>query len=197
MKKQILLVLGLIMMFSLVGCGNKLKKVEENTVYLKKDGTVSSCVTGEFDENTYSLDELKKMNEEDMAKVEAKFGKDSVKLVSGPTVKNGHLRLIMDYKTPEAYNLVDTLNLEISSLDKGSADGTLIEAEGGKEVTLDAISNKAEYQIAKIDLVRDDLATQIMVDGTIVYYSKGAELVNKNLVKFGAMGSNYVIYKIK
>lgn len=197
MKKQLLLVLGLIMMFSLIGCGNKLKKVEENTVYLKKDGTVSSCITGEFDESTYSLEELKKMNEEDMAKVEAEFGKDSVKLVSGPTVKKGNLRMIMNYKSPEAYNLVDTLNLEVNSLDNGKADGVLIEAEGGKEISLDAIENKAEYQIAKVDLVRDDLATQIMVDGTILYYSKGADLVNKDLIKFSTMGSNYVIYKIK
>ena len=53
----------------LTACGNPMKKMDKNTVYLKKDSTVESLSIEDFDKPYYKEEELKSFIDEEVTKM--------------------------------------------------------------------------------------------------------------------------------
>ena len=178
----------------LTACGNPMKKMDKNTVYLKKDSTVESLSIEDFDKPYYKEEELKSFIDEEVKSQQEARGEESVS-VSEFKVEDKKVTLDLKYQSVEDYvQFTDTI-LETGTYNEQVFQDsfTFIDADSKEEV-VDSIKEDGELQYVKI---KDPEEIQVLVDGDVLYYSKNIELVKKNLVKVPAGTESVILYKQK
>ena len=178
----------------LTACGNPMKKMDKNTVYLKKDNTVESLSIEDFDKSYYKEEELKSFIDEEVKAQQEARGEESVS-VSEFKVEDKKVTLDLKYQSVEDYvQFTDTvLETGVYSEQVFQDPFTFIDADSKEEV-VDGIKEDGELQYVKI---KDPEEIQVLVDGDVLYYSKSIELVKKNLVKVPAGTESVILYKQK
>lgn len=178
----------------LTACGNPMKKMDKNTVYLKEDNTVESLSIEDFDKSYYKEEELKSFIDEEVKAQQEARGEESVS-VSEFKVEDKKVTLDLKYQSVEDYvQFTDTvLETGVYSEQVFQAPFTFIDADSKEEV-VDGIKEDGELQYVKI---KDPEEIQVLVDGDVLYYSKSIELVKKNLVKVPAGTESVILYKQK
>lgn len=178
----------------LTGCGNPMDKMKETTVYVKKDGTVESVFVETFDKKYYDENELKTWIEKEIQEEQKERGEDSVQLKSFE-VKEKKATLFLNYQSVEDYEQFTETELEAGDTTSASLlkKQKMVEANTKSEKAVTIGEEELDsLSYVKINDVED---TQILVDGTIRYYSKGMEFVDNNIVKVPAGMKGIILYE--
>lgn len=195
----------------LAGCGGKVKyEPEASSIYVKKDGTVTSADIEDFVGNNYSEAELrtyveeavKEYNSEHGAAAEAYVDEEDKEAslpvqVSSLTVEDGVASLFLEYEKCGDY-LEFTGNsgtengissLELSTVGETSFSGNFKNAKG-EDVALEGVTKTEKNPVVILEG-----AVTIQVEGNIQYVSASATIVDKHTVTTQAGSVTYIVFK--
>jgi hypothetical protein len=167
--------------------------VKTNTVLVNKDGTVRAATVETFDKNYYSLSELKDFVTEKIKKYNSEAGAEAV-LLDSLEIKDGNAVMILKYTSLDHYNQFNKVEAVLAKVTEiQNADVTLpdtfINVKNGAEVSKDIALENEKYKV----LVMNE-NTNIMVEGTIKYYSN-VVLVNSTTAEASQDGTSVIIFK--
>ena len=195
----------------LSGCGSKNKfKPETSSIYVKKDGTVTSADIEEFVGSNYSEEELKVYVEDAVKEYNSEHGaaaeayqadvKKGVVLpvsVQSLEVKDGEASLFLNYAGCGDYlDFTGTAGMEggIAELQKSTVGEMNLEGNfqnaKGEDVTLDGVAKNSKYHVVKIEG-----PVTVQVEGTVKFVSTGVLVDDKKTVTTPAEGISYIVFK--
>lgn len=178
----------------LTGCGNPINKMKENTVYINKDGEVESLSIESFDKDYYSQEELKQFIDKEVTAQQEERGDGSISLKDFE-VKEKEASLKMVYSSAEDYEAFTDTELEQGDYTKDVLEEgeTLVDAKTEKEVE----ELPEEVEGLKYVKIQDPEDIQVLLDGTILYYSNKAEFLEEHLIKIPAGETCVILYQDK
>lgn len=100
--KRILLVSMILAAMLLSGCSNT-GDIEQNTIVVKKDGTVLGAIIEDFSDSKYVSEELQAMLEEEIAAYNAKAGEGRVTLETYEVTEDKKVKIYLEYASFEDY----------------------------------------------------------------------------------------------
>lgn len=200
MKKVISICLSLILMSSLlVGCG-KSENPDTDTVYVKKNGSITEISIGSFDKEYYDQEELSQFIEDEITSYKDENENCDVKMDS-VSVEEDVATLSMkygDYEDYAGFNGVEffagtvvqaiaagyTFDVAYNSVEAGTETGSADQTE---------VTNSDKF---KVVVLNED--TDVVIKGKIVYVSDSNVTVksdNTASVKQINDGVSYIIYQ--
>lgn len=203
MKKTGMLVLCLILIFGVTGCGSTFD-TEESAVYVKGNGTVLEASIEEFSADYYDEKELESFIDDSISAYEADHEKGSVKKVK-LEVKDETATLFLKYKSGEDFAAFHGEEFFAGTVAEAMAagytlDGTYISADD----TATAVTSSELEGNLKTVIMKERMG--VKVKGTICYVSNNVWVESKDTVtpsrdENGEITENYgdeyivVIYK--
>lgn len=207
LKRIIVLLLPVMLLLSLAGCGNE--TFEESTVSIDKNGKVLSYSVEDFDESKYSAEELEEFVSQQISDYKESNSDSSVKLNS-LKVEDGVAVLSVSYADCEEYSDFSGEVLYNDSVVNAKADGYAFDRTfytvSTDSSTADSGST-SDSSVSVVDSVEDDEIisnasykvvitserTDVKVNGVIKYVSdKYATLKSENTVD---LCDNELIYE--
>lgn len=173
MKKSMrLLLIAVLVLTSVTGCGSSLK-VDENTVYVQKKGKITGAAVESFDKDYYNAEELKEYVEERVAAYTASHDDKSVQ-IDGFSVEEGTARLNIKYAGYEDYAEFNGVEMFVGTVPMAMVagydfEGTFLQAVDGElvaEATKEDVTADDEYKVVILSE-----KVNVKVDGTILYTS--------------------------
>ena len=173
MKKSIgLLLMAVLALTVLMGCGSSLK-VDENTVYVQKKGRVIGASVETFDKDYYSQEELEEYVNQRVEDYTESNEKNSVKMDSF-SVEEGVAKLNIRYAGYEDYAEFNNIEMFAGSVLQAMAAGydfedeflTVTDGEMGESVGKDTVTADEEYKVVILNE-----KVNVKVDGTVAYVS--------------------------
>lgn len=207
MRKFRIAVLTAVAAMLLLGCGNKSGATStfsptQSSIFVKRDGTVSSALVEADQKGYYDQGELKAFIESEVAAYNENLGEDQVTLTSC-TIDRG--LAIAQFSYASGANLCDfakimedTANqvdiLEVTTVSDGFvsgkvSDGVWKDAKNGANVSLDTVINKGDLKLVTVDG-----AAILQLEGKIRYYSGEVTLVDK-FTATTTGGKSYFVFK--
>ncbi len=157
------------------GCGKEFS-ADTDTVYVQKKGTIKGANVAAFDKEYYDEAELEGFINDTVDTYVAKAGEGTVAVTSF-AVEDGTAHVYLDYAGAEDYAQFNGVDFYAGTVLDSQADGYDIPKEFNaatdKDTTWDADGNK---------IVIIGQQTQVKVDGTILFVTPNAEVVDKNTV---------------
>lgn len=197
MKRIFLYIMLMLCLFSLVGCKNMSpninpKEVEVNTILFRVNGKVQAFFVEDFEKSYYSESELRTFIDENIESYNLINGKDAIKL-DYLKVKNKVASAICTYADTEKYcdfNGHEAYFLTAAEANDNSLiPSSFIDADKGDTFTKEEVLKNDKFKVVMIKEPMD-----VMVDGTIKYYSNGI-LLNKNTVQSAEEGYTVIVFK--
>lgn len=200
MKKLFLGILLILCLSSLAGCSKKnltidSSKVSENTIVAKRDGKLQVATVEDFNKPNYKLAELEEFAKKEISNYNNKAGGDFVKIDDIHLVNDkSKAVMILSYEGMEQYASFN--KVPAAYFDGGINDypltvpDSLISVKGRKPADTKEVFKNNRYKI----LVMYE-PYEIIVDGRIAYYSKGADMITSNKIKGAADGATVVVYR--
>lgn len=155
----------------LAGCGSGIS-ADENTVFVKKDGSVVSVDVENFDANTYDEQGLKEYVEQTISEYNEENGKNLVKL-KNLSVKDGQAKLTLQYASAADYRKLSGIDFFAGTLAEALAAGYTFDADfasvkDGVPFACDTgeFINDSSY---KVVIIKGN--TNVQVKGKIAYVS--------------------------
>lgn len=184
-----------IVLLAAVSCAKNEFSANTNTVYLKKDGTVTEASFDLFDKEYYSSSELEAFVEDEVnAYNSAKHISDAIK-VRKVEVANQVAAVFLEYQSWKDYKEFNQQEMFL---------GTIEEAlNAGYAFDTDFLSF-SDYEPAKlIDALGNNKnqvfiwnqSMDVQMDGSILYLSKNVEKKDKKSVTLKQGELSYIIYK--
>ena len=196
----------LLLSLALNGCSGGTGKTAfaptESSLYVTKEGTVTSADVESYENDYYSADELKAYAEEMLTAFESgnqSGDSDKKAEITECTVKDGTAKLLITF--PDAKEYPDTESgIQVESLDVVSvADGvekgyivgyTFYKAgDGNTEVSAVDITKQKKLYVACVKG-----SAKIQTDGAVQYVSEGVTL-NGDVAETPAGETSYIIFK--
>lgn len=200
MKKVISICLCLVLMSSLlIGCGQS-EDPDTDTVYVKKNGSITEISIGDFDKDYYDQEELQQFIEDEITSYKEENEDCDVKMDS-VSVEEGVAKLSMnygDYSDYAGFNGVEffagtvvqaiaagyTFDVAYNSVEAGTEAGSADQTE---------VTGDDKF---KVVVLNED--TDVVVKGKIAYVSgDNVTVKSDNTASVAAMneGVSYIIYK--
>lgn len=183
----------------LTACGNPINKMKANTVYINKEGKVESLSVEDFDKEYYSEDELKQFIDKEVTAQQKERGEGSISLKDFE-VKEKKASLKLLYSNTDDYVAFTDTTLEQGDYTKSLLDNKKefmdlkwIEADTKKEVK----EFPEEMEGIKYVVIEDPDGIQLLLDGTVMYYSSQVEFIDKNLIQVPANKKSVILYQEK
>lgn len=183
----------------LTACGNPINKMKANTVYINKEGTVESLSVEDFDKEYYSEDELKQLIDKEVTAQQKERGEGSISLKDFE-VKEEKASLKLLYSNTDDYVAFTDTTLEQGDYTKSLLDNKKefmdlkwIEADTKKEVK----EFPEEMEGLKYVVIEDPDGIQLLLDGTVMYYSSQVKFIDKNLIQVPANQKSVILYQEK
>lgn len=183
----------------LTACGNPINKMKANTVYINKEGKVESLSVEDFDKEYYSEDELKQFIDKEVTAQQKERGEGSISLKDFE-VKEKKASLKLLYSNTDDYVAFTDTTLEQGDYTKSLLDNKKefmdlkwIEADTKKEVK----EFPEEMEGMKYVVIEDPDGIQLLLDGTVMYYSSQVEFIDKNLIQVPANKKSVILYQEK
>lgn len=172
MKKISLFLITILALLSLTACGDSLK-VDENTVYVKKNGKIIGAAVESFDKDYYDAAELEAYVNERVENYVSSHEEKSVK-VDEFSVENGIAQLYMKYDSFEDYAEFNEVQMYTGTVPQAMAAGydfsvdflKVEDGELGSSVNRDAIFEDSKYRVVILSEKVD-----VKVDGTVLFVS--------------------------
>lgn len=206
--KKVRIAMAVLMTATLLfGCGSKSGATStfaptQNSIFVRRDGTVSSALVEVDDKSYYDQAELKTFIEEWITTYNTEQGSSGVTLASC-TLKDGMAAAVFDYASgadlcsfTQASD--DQANqaglLEVSTISDGLvqgkvSDGTWKAGKDGSSVSLDTVIKQGD-----LNLVTMDGAVTLQTEGKIQYYSGAVTMVDDFTVT-STGGKSYIVFK--
>lgn len=201
MKRKIrglLLVSMVLAALLLSGCSNT-ANIEQNTIVVKKDGSVLGAIIEDFSDSKYVSEELKAMLEEEIAAYNAKAGEGSVTLETYEVTEDKKVKVYLEYASFEDYAGFNEETFFV---------GTVSEAyEAGYEfVDMENVSGEGAA-IGKADVLEKgsmkmvifEEPVHVRVNGKISYVSSGVAVEGRKEAAVnneeGMTGTFYLMYE--
>lgn len=198
MKKQILCAIVLLMMLGAAGCTKEEKfitadDVSVNTMLAKSNGVLQVATIEDFDKSYYKLSELEEFVAQEIDTYNQKAGGDKIK-VDDVLQRDNKAIMILTYSGMDQYanfNEVTaayfTGGVENVAIDLPT---TLVNTKNDSLASTQEILQDEKYKI----LVLNE-PYNIIVDGSVKYYSENAVLVDDNTVQGAAEGMTVVVFR--
>lgn len=181
MKRKIKRILLVSMVFAamlLSGCSDT-GNIEQNTIVVKKDGTILGAIIEDFSDSKYVSEELKTMLEEEIAAYNAKAGEGKVALETYEVTEDKKVKVYLEYASFEDYAGFNEETFFV---------GTVSEAyEAGYEfVDMENVTEEGN-PIGKADVLEKgsmkmvifEEPVHVRVNGKITYVSSGVAAEGK------------------
>jgi hypothetical protein len=166
-----------------------------NTIYARTDGKLQVAMVDTFDKPYYNLTELEEFAKNEINIYNQKAGSEKVKM-DDISLKNGNALILLSFEGMSDYAAFDQaycayFNGGDYDLTKNTMNlpETLLDAKKKSAVQIDEAINNSKYKVLVMSEPYD-----IIVDGTVKYYSDNATLDDKNKVS-GGEGTTVVVYK--
>lgn len=196
--KRILISICILMLIMSMSACNKAdtnlvaEEISVNTILAKPDGALQVATIEPFDKPYYSLTGLEEFVVKEVNAYNQKAGADKIS-VEKIQIVNQNAVMMLSYTGMDqfcAFNEVPGAyfngGMENISLDLPKS---LVNAKGELEASAEIISNE-KYKVLVLFEPYD-----IIVDGTVKYYSDNAKLLEKNKVHGAESGMTVVVYK--
>ena len=183
----------------------------QSSIYIKKDGSVSSASVEQTDQNYYSAEDLTAFVNERVEAYNSQAGgadgQTAPVQVASCTVEESQggqtLTCILDYDSAEtlmAFNQeIQNPEVAFTALVTDSVSALSKEEDFSQAVFLDAKGAAAEASkvTEKGDLraVRIEGAGLVQTEGQIVYATQGCEIQGKSLVQTPSEGVSYIVFQ--
>lgn len=166
----LLIVLVVLALFVFGSCGTY--DVDRSTVFVEENGKIVSATMEDFDEETYSEDELKEFIKSAIEEFNNENGEKAVKQKSF-SVKDGVATLVMEYANESYFKNFEGTEIFVGSIAEAMEAGYAFDSQfasvaGGvvREASLEDFVNDSEYQVVVIKA-----NTKVVIDGVIYYVS--------------------------
>lgn len=161
-----------LLLFFLTGCG-EVSLQNGTNLELQKDGGVMVTYIEEFPSDYYDLDELIRMNEEEVAAYNTKAGREAVEIIS--TKSDGDkVTLSMHYRNVDDYGSMNGGAMFHGTVSQGqnagyNLNGTFTDVKTGESVTAMDWENLAEHHLIVVKGPDADYTAAIHTYKKIVY----------------------------
>lgn len=198
MKKWFLCTIMLLFLLGAAGCRKEeifisTENITADTILAKSNGVLQVATVEDFDKTYYNLRELedfiaKEIDAYNQTAGGEKITVDEVKLHSGKAI------MLLTYSGMDQYAAFNGVtaayfNGGVSEMPL-DLPVTLVNAKNGSLVSTQEILQDNKLKILVMNEPYD-----IMVDGTVKYYSEGATYVDKNKVQGAQEGMTIVVFK--
>lgn len=181
-------------LFLLTACGEEKLSVDTNTLYIKKDGTVTEAAFELFDKEYYDAAELQSFVEEEVKNYNYRNVKEAV-TVERVEVKDNVAAAYLNYQSVEDY---------IAFNDAEMFFGTVKEAmDAGYNFETGFLKYDKQEAVGILDVTEEgsnyvlilNASVDVRVGGTICYTSDNVQKKDKKNVSLTQGGLSYIIYK--
>lgn len=192
MKNLKAYILAVLMIMLAAGCSDS--QEDKNTVYLKKDGTVTGTIIEDFSQSYYDSAELENLVKSDTE--EYNGGTEKVKL-NKLEVKNEIARLIMNYESAQDYADFNEVVLFSGSVSDAKNAGYEFDYDFAGVEEGNTVSSDTVKSLTQLNVVIFDENIEVKLDKKILYLSSNAELVDNKTAKFAGEpdGLAYIVYE--
>ncbi len=198
MKKLILSTILLIFILGTVGCKKEevfisTDNVTTDTILAKSNGKLQVATVEDFDKTYYDLNELKDFVNKEIKEYNKKAGVEAIS-IEDVKLNNGKVVLLLTYSGMDQYaNFNDVaaayFNGGISEISL-KLPSTLVSTKNGSLASTQEVLGNDKLKILVMNEPYD-----IIVDGTIKYYSENVTFVDDNKVQGAAEGMSIVVFK--
>lgn len=197
MKKLQITMLLVLCACLLAGCkkGNpslKADDIKTNTLLVRNNGTVQSCFVEDFDKDYYSEDELNQFIQSAISEYAKTAGEKAV-VMNSFKVNDKKAKATFTYTSIENYATFNNVEADVLSVEEAVSDervpDTFVSAKRSDSVDKEKALSKKEYNVVIVNEPLD-----VIVDGTVVYYSNGL-LLDDETVQSSSEGSTIIVYK--
>ena len=181
MKKfQIIMIALLLCMLS--GCTNYAKKYDENTLVVRKNGSLVEVAVENFTDSAVGASDLEAYIEGQIEDYNEEQGEKLIKNTSMDTEDMSHVKLVLTYNNMEAYNgfnLLDCVLDDFSNVASEDLKGTF-KSLSGETVK---VSDMEGTDKAKVLIFSE--AANIVVNGDILYYNEEVTVTDDVVITNG------------
>ncbi len=198
MKKWFLCTILLLLILGTAGCRKEEKfltadDISTNTLLAKSNGVLQVATVEEFDKTYYKLSELKDFISKEIDKYNKAAGEDKITL-DDVQLNSGKAIMLLTYSGMDQYAGFN--DVTAAYFNGGVTDmpldlpSTLVSVKNGTLASTQEIIQSDKYKILVMNEPYD-----IIVDGTIKYYSENATYVDNNKLQGAAEGMTIVVFK--
>lgn len=175
------------------GCSAKFEPTEDS-VYVKRNGSVIGAVIEDFDKEYYSSSEVEAEINQAVSDYNDVMGSEDVK-VQSYEVAEGEARLFIEYKAAKDYKYFNGVDFFCGTVAEAQEAGYEFDAEfkdaSGSSVTADEVLEHGEK---KVVILEEPI--QVQVSARIAYVSDNVTVLDEKLAKADMeAGLAYIIYK--
>lgn len=181
MKRKIKRILLVSMVFAamlLSGCSDT-GNIEQNTIVVKKDGTILGAIIEDFSDSKYVSEELKAMLEEEIAAYNAKAGEGKVTLETYEVTEDKKVKVYLEYASFEDYGGFNEENFFVGTVSEAYEAGyEFVDMENVTEEGT-AIGKADVLEKGNMKMVIFEEPVHVRVNGKITYVSSGVAAEGK------------------
>ena len=180
MKKRIGAVCVLAAALLLAGCGKSFEPTA-SSLYIQKDGKLTQAIVESFEQDFYSLDELKSMTEKEVDTYNQDFGEERVS-VNRLEVQNETLYLLLDYMDMYAYSQYNDVFCFVGTIDEAldaglSFDMVFKDTAYDEFTAAEATANKKNH----VAVLKEE--GMVELEQAVKYVSNNVEIIEDKLVQ--------------
>lgn len=148
MRHKCLLAGLLVGLMAMTGCGYNLDSISENTMTIKKDGTIVDVSVEDYSDGNYSMTDLETFITDEITAYNDKNGENCV-VMNRLDTDNNIGKLQLTYSGMKDYNGFNHTDYELAELSDTTISGSFISAADGSSVAAPDIQ-EAGLQVLKV-----------------------------------------------
>ncbi|WP_310604663.1 hypothetical protein [Anaerosporobacter sp.] len=201
MKKVTLILVGILLLVAMTGCGkNKVsitaEDVTTNTIVIKKDSTIQSSIVEAFDKEYYSQDELEVFIKEEINDYNKKNGENEIEMHS-IHVADQKASVVFNYNDIDDYSTFNGIDAKLLTTSQALQDEKItsmlefVDSKNGGTVSKETALSNSDAMVLVIKQALD-----IKIDGTILYYTN-VEKTDKNVLQSNEENVAVIVFSKK
>lgn len=191
--KKTLVAIGILSMALFSGCGMK-DTIDESTIQVNKDQSITGTLVEPFGESYYKLDELESMVNEEVGKYNKSAGDGAVTLGSVEMMDEQTAKVVMTYKAASDYENFNQKTLFVGTVSDAKAKGyafvEMMAVNGEGTISEAQILEKGDSKL----VITEEIGN-VKVPGKITYLSGNADPVDKKTAAVKAEEVTYILYE--
>lgn len=198
MKRFAFCILLLMLLFTMGGCNDKdlpvtLDDVSNNTMLVKKNGTLQVAFVEAFDKEYYQLSELDEFVKQEVNAYNEKAGAEEIK-IDNVLLRDGNAIVILTFSGMAHYSAFNNISAAFFSTSTKDVAIQLPDRyiEAKKQAS---VSREEAFKSGKNKALVLYEPYDVIVEGSIKYYSENLTLADKNKVEGNEGDITVVIYK--
>lgn len=164
MRRRYLLAGLLIGLMTMTGCGYELDAVSQNTMTIKKDGTIVDVSVEDYSDGDYSMTELETFITDEIAEYNKKHGENRV-ILDHLNTDNNIGKVQLSYSGMQDYNGFNHTEYELEDISDAELSGSFVSAEDGGSVAA------ADIQQSGLQVLRICDAMNVVCKKKVLYYN--------------------------